>query len=113
MPLLALFASDSEIVPVGAIELDDVDETPRVDESTCLGCGVCAFHCERDVITMDPDVREVLLPLVCGRLAVTVCMATSRLSVDPGHPNWFVSLEPAIELLGRLYEVGNSAFTPG
>jgi hypothetical protein len=24
---------------------------------------VCAYHCERDVITMDPDVREVLLPL--------------------------------------------------
>jgi len=55
----------------------------------------------------------VLLPLVCGRLAVTVCMATSRLSVDPEHPNWFVSLEPAIDLLGRLYEVGNSAFKPG
>ncbi|MGD8345640.1 MAG: phosphotransferase [Lysobacterales bacterium] len=64
-------------------------------------------------IELSGEELAVLLPLVCGRLAVTVCMATSRLSVDPGHPNWFVSLEPAIELLGRLHEVGYSALTPG
>ena len=46
--------------------------------------------------------REVLLPLVCGRLAVTVAMASARLAIDPDNPKWFVSLEPAVALLRRL-----------
>jgi len=65
------------------------------------------------VTGLSAEELAVLMPLVCGRLAVTVCMATSRLSIDPDHPNWFISLEPAIELLGRLHEVGNSALRPG
>ena len=46
--------------------------------------------------------REVLLPLVCGRLAVTVAMASARRAIDPDNPNWFLSLEPALDLLRRL-----------
>jgi Ser/Thr protein kinase RdoA (MazF antagonist) len=46
--------------------------------------------------------REVLLPLVCGRLAVTVAMASARRAIDPDNPNWFLSLEPALALLRRL-----------
>ena len=46
--------------------------------------------------------REVLLPLVCGRLAVTVTMASARMAIDPDNPNWFGSLEPALALLRRL-----------
>lgn len=48
----------------------------------------------------------VLLPLVCARLAVTVCIASSRLALDPDNPNWFVSLKPAARLLRKLYEIG-------
>jgi Ser/Thr protein kinase RdoA (MazF antagonist) len=46
--------------------------------------------------------REVLLPLVCGRLAVTVAMASARRAIDADNPNWFLSLEPALALLRRL-----------
>ena len=46
--------------------------------------------------------REVLLPLVCGRLAVTVAMASARRAIDADNPNWFLSLEPALDLLRRL-----------
>jgi Ser/Thr protein kinase RdoA (MazF antagonist) len=48
----------------------------------------------------------VLFPLVCGRLAVTVCMASSRKSLAADNPNWFVSLAPALDLLARLWAIG-------
>jgi Ser/Thr protein kinase RdoA (MazF antagonist) len=54
----------------------------------------------------------VLFPLVCGRLAVTICMAMSRKSAAPDHPNWFVSLEPALGLLGALRKIGLEQMSP-
>ena len=33
--------------------------------------------------------RDVLYPLVCGRLAVSLCIANARKRIDPHHPNWF------------------------
>jgi Ser/Thr protein kinase RdoA (MazF antagonist) len=54
------------------------------------------------VVDLDPAERDVLLPLACGRLAVTVCMATYRQTLDPGNANWFVSLAPALRLLEKL-----------
>ena len=63
------------------------------------------------VLELQERELDVLFPLVCGRLAVSVCMASARLSEDPDHPNWFVSLAPALELLGRLRSVGGGAST--
>ena len=54
------------------------------------------------VIDLAPAERAVLLPLACGRLAVTVCMASYRQTLDPGNANWFVSLAPALRLLEQL-----------
>jgi Ser/Thr protein kinase RdoA (MazF antagonist) len=51
---------------------------------------------------LSSEERAVLLPLVCGRLAVTVAMASARRAIDPDNPNWFLSLEPALALLRRL-----------
>ena len=56
------------------------------------------------VVELDAAERDVLLPLACGRLAVTVCMATYRQTLDPGNANWFVSLAPALRLLEQLRE---------
>jgi Ser/Thr protein kinase RdoA (MazF antagonist) len=56
------------------------------------------------VVELAPAEHEVLLPLACGRLAVTVCMATHRRTIDPGNDNWFVSLAPALRLLEQLRE---------
>ncbi len=42
---------------------------------------------------------SVLLPLVCGRLAVTVSMASERRRIDSGHPSWYISEDGAWDLL--------------
>jgi len=57
------------------------------------------------VIELEDRELDVLFPLVCGRLAVTVCMASARLKEAPGNANWFVSLEPALRLLRQLQEI--------
>jgi Ser/Thr protein kinase RdoA (MazF antagonist) len=45
---------------------------------------------------------SVLLPLVCGRLAVTVSVAAERRQIDSGHPGWYISEEGAWDLLQLL-----------
>ncbi|MEZ5317398.1 MAG: aminotransferase class III-fold pyridoxal phosphate-dependent enzyme [Vicinamibacterales bacterium] len=51
------------------------------------------------------DEARVLLPLVRGRLAVTVAMAAERRTIAPDHPTWFVTEPAAWRLLERLDEV--------
>lgn len=48
---------------------------------------------------------EVLFPLVCGRLAVTVSVAADRRRRDPDHPTWFVSEDKAWRLIEQLAKV--------
>ncbi len=58
-----------------------------------------------------PDAeRQLLFPLVCARLAVTLSVATQRRRIDPDHPNWFVSEAGAWQLLARLQSEGDSLF---
>jgi Ser/Thr protein kinase RdoA (MazF antagonist) len=49
---------------------------------------------------------SVLMPLVCGRLAVTVSMAAERRQIDPSHPAWFISEQGAWDLLAFLRAMG-------
>ena len=49
---------------------------------------------------------SVLMPLVCGRLAVTVSMAAERRQIDPSHPAWFISEQGAWNLLAFLRTLG-------
>jgi Ser/Thr protein kinase RdoA (MazF antagonist) len=51
--------------------------------------------------------RRVLLPLVCGRLAVTISVASERRRIDPDNANWFVSENPAWRLLSYLQSSGS------
>jgi hypothetical protein len=46
------------------------------------------------------------MPLVCGRLAVTVSMAAERRQIDPSHPAWFISEQVAWDLLAFLRNLG-------
>lgn len=71
---------------------------------------IAGYH---EVIELQERELDVLFPLVCGRLAVTVCMASMRLTEDPQNPNWFVSLAPALDLLRRLREVGSGIAAGG
>ena len=59
-----------------------------------------------DVVELSEAELEVLLPLICGRLAVSICVATERKAIDPDNPNWYDSLEPSLELLEKLRQAG-------
>jgi Ser/Thr protein kinase RdoA (MazF antagonist) len=52
----------------------------------------------------------LLYPLVCTRLAVSVCVANKRKTIDPDNPNWFGGEEAAWRLLGGLRVIGAEAF---
>jgi len=45
---------------------------------------------------------SVLLPLVCGRLAVSIAVSMSRRRIAPDNPNWFGSEKSAWDLLVTL-----------
>lgn len=77
--------------------------TDRDDPMAAAASVIAGYASELEICE---DELAVLFPLVCGRLAVTICMATSRMSVDPENPNWFTSLEPAANLLRQLHEIG-------
>jgi Ser/Thr protein kinase RdoA (MazF antagonist) len=55
----------------------------------------------------------LLYPLVCGRLAVSVCVANKRKTIDPDNPNWFGGEGAAWRLLARLRDLGAQAFHAG
>ena len=46
--------------------------------------------------------RAVLLPLACTRLAVSICVAAQRRTIDANNSNWFVTEAPAWRLLEWL-----------
>lgn len=55
--------------------------------------------------------RRALYPLICARLAVSVCVARERKALDPTNPNWFGSEPAAWALLERLRGIGHETFT--
>jgi Ser/Thr protein kinase RdoA (MazF antagonist) len=62
-----------------------------------------AYHTNRPLSDAE---FSVLLPLVCGRLAVTIVMAAERRQIDPSHPVWFISEQGAWDLLAFLRTKG-------
>lgn len=102
----------------GLVDFADACYSPRICElAICLAylmmdrddpmqvaASVIAGYMEE--LELLEEELAVLFPLVCGRLAVTICMATSRLAEEPENPNLFVSLEPAKALLEKLEEIG-------
>lgn len=75
----------------------------RDDPMAAAGSVIAGYN---GMIELLDQEREVLFPLVCGRLAVSICMASSRLRKEPENTNLFVSLEPAMGLLEQLQEIG-------
>ncbi|HUF46950.1 MAG TPA: aminotransferase class III-fold pyridoxal phosphate-dependent enzyme [Vicinamibacterales bacterium] len=73
-----------------------------LDEDDPLTAGarvVAGYDAER---SLSLDELRVLLPLVLGRLSVTVAMAAHHWTIDPDHPTWFVTEARAWALLERL-----------
>ena len=60
---------------------------------------VAAYHAVRPLERAE---LEVLFPLVCGRLAVSVTRSAKRRRIDPEHPSWFATEGRAWDLLERL-----------
>jgi Ser/Thr protein kinase RdoA (MazF antagonist) len=98
----------------GLLDFGDSGFNPTVCElATCLpylmmgrtnplgiaAGAVEAYHASRPLSEAE---FSVLLPLVCGRLAVTVSMAAERRLIDPDHPAWFISEQGAWDLLAFL-----------
>jgi len=52
----------------------------------------------------------VLYPLICARLAVSVCVANERKKIDPSNPNWFGGEARTWRLLERLRALGPDPF---
>lgn len=103
---------------VGLVDFGDVCYNPRICElAICLAyvmmdrddpmaAAAVVIEAYNDEIELSDEELAVLLPLVCARLAVSICMATSRKSENPENTNWFVSLEPASRLLRQLHDIG-------
>ena len=54
---------------------------------------------------------DLLYPLICARLAVSVCIANKRKTIDPDNPNWFGGENAAWRLLAWLRRAGPDVFT--
>lgn len=61
---------------------------------------ISAYHRVRP---LSKEECAVILPLICGRLAVTVSVAAERRRIDPSHPNWFDGEENAWNFLRYLF----------
>ncbi len=60
---------------------------------------VAGYHTTRPLSDAE---FSVLMPLVCGRLAVSVSIAAERRLIDPSHPTWFISEPGGWDLLALL-----------
>jgi len=110
---------------VGLIDFGDCCRNPTVcDLAICLTylmmrgenpLRVAAIILDgyRRVRQLSPVEIELLYPLVCARLAVSVCVANKRKTIDPENPNWFGGEGAAWRLLGRLRAMGPDAFASG
>jgi Ser/Thr protein kinase RdoA (MazF antagonist) len=56
---------------------------------------------------------DLLYPLVCARLAVSVCVANKRKTIDPDNPNWFGGEGSAWRMLRWLQDTGRETFDSG
>jgi Ser/Thr protein kinase RdoA (MazF antagonist) len=64
----------------------------------------------QSVRRLSMDELELLYPLVCTRLAVSVCVANKRKTIDPDNPNWFGGEKATWRLLQWLRATGAEAF---
>ncbi len=69
---------------------------------------VAAYH---EVRPLSRDELHVLVPLIHGRLAVTIATAASRRPIDPNHPTWYITEDRAWRLLEKLSAIDPAAAT--
>jgi Ser/Thr protein kinase RdoA (MazF antagonist) len=72
-----------------------------LDEPDPLAAGAKIVGAYHDVRPLVPAEIEVLFPLICGRLALSVVTSAERRLLDPGRVAWFVTEERAWRALER------------
>jgi hydroxylysine kinase len=99
---------------VGLLDFGDSCHNPRVcelaiclpylmmDRQDPLGVAKQVVEAYAAVNPLETLELELLWPLLLGRLATTISVATKRRQIDPDHPNWFVSEAKAWRLLKHL-----------
>jgi 4-aminobutyrate aminotransferase-like enzyme/Ser/Thr protein kinase RdoA (MazF antagonist) len=103
---------------VGLIDFGDVGVDPLVCELAIavtyltlrspdpLAAGSRIVAGYQEVRPLDAAEREVLFPLICGRLATSLAIAARRRDEGHDHAGYFVSEAPAWDLLAALMTVG-------
>jgi len=101
---------------VGLVDFGDSCFNPTICElGVCLPYMMMGredpLHIAADIVAgyhqaspLSRQERAVLLPLICGRLAVSVSVAADRRRIDPDHLNWFDGDAEAWSLLQYLFE---------
>ena len=105
----------------GLIDFGDCCHNPTVcDLATCItymmmrgdplriARVICAGY--EEVRPLSAAERGTLYPLVCGRLAASLCILNERKTIDPHNPNWFGGEGRTWALLYRMRELGSRAF---
>lgn len=99
---------------VGLIDFGDVCYNPTIcDLGVCLPYLMAGrtypFDIARAIVegydgvrSLSEVERSVLPGLLCGRLAVTLCVSRKRESIAAGNSHWHASAGPALELLNQL-----------
>ena len=101
---------------VGLLDFGDCLQNPTVcelaialayamfDQKEPLEAGAHVVGGYDEIRPLETAELEVLFPLVCGRLAVSVAVAAERRTRDPERREWFVTEERAWTLLGLLVQ---------
>jgi Ser/Thr protein kinase RdoA (MazF antagonist) len=53
---------------------------------------------------------DMVYPLVCARLAVSVCVANKRKTIDPDNPNWFGGEGATWRMMRQMQVIGPGPF---
>jgi len=80
-----------------------LDESDPLEAAAVI---VAAYHRERP-LTLDE--LEILFPLICARLAVSVIISAQRRSIDANRESWFVSEERAWTKLEEFSKISPAA----
>jgi Ser/Thr protein kinase RdoA (MazF antagonist) len=105
----------------GLIDFGDCCHNPTVcDLATCvtylmmrgdpLRIAQVIVEAYREVRSLSTAETQCLYPLICGRLAVSLCIANERKAIDPHNPNWFGGEGRTWLLLDRFRALGQPAF---
>lgn len=95
----------------GLVDFGDACRNPRIcelaicltyimmDRDDPLDAAAVVTRAYNEIIPLSDDELAALVPLICGRLASSVAIATKRRNIDPDNPNWFGSMESSWALL--------------